>query len=168
MYDMLPYKWQQKVQAEKQKRDRWRTVVNFRPPQQQHEALLQWINSGATAHYGFDTMKKALIVTTENRRIGDSLKAIDRVKWTTGMLNVQAMDPRMTADETNDFITQRMTLQRCKEGQHQDRGGQRNWPPREVRQAYAEVAEPATPVKRDKPKGSGSASDASGGKPHSL
>ena len=85
---MLPYKWQEKVQAEEKKRGRWRTMVKILLPQQQHQGVLQWINSGATVHYRFDTMKNALILTTEERRMGDSLKAMERVNWTTGMLKV--------------------------------------------------------------------------------
>ena len=54
-------------------------------------------------------MKNALMLTTEHRRMGDSLKAMDRVKWTTGMLKVQAIDPRMAADEIIDFIGEKMT-----------------------------------------------------------
>ena len=50
VYDMLPYKRQQKVQAKEQKRGRWRTVVKILLPQQHHQGLLQWINSRATAH----------------------------------------------------------------------------------------------------------------------
>ena len=80
MCDMLPYKWQEKVQAEEQKRGLWRTVVRILLPQQQHQSLLQWINSSATAHYRFNTMKNALMLTTEDRRMGDSLKVVDRVK----------------------------------------------------------------------------------------
>ena len=80
VYDMLPYKSQEKVQAEEQKSGRWRTVVKILLPQQQHQSLLQWINSWATAHYGFDTMKNALMLTTKDHRIGDSLKAIEMVK----------------------------------------------------------------------------------------
>ena len=68
VYDMLPYNWQEKVQAEEQKRGRWRTVVKILLPQQQHQGLLQWINSGVTAHSGFGTMKNALMLTTEDRR----------------------------------------------------------------------------------------------------
>ena len=83
------------------------------------------------------------------------------------MLWVQGIDPLITADEIIDFISEKMTLQHRKEAQHQDRGGERNWQPRDVRQMDAEVAEPATPVKQDKPKGSGSVSHASGGKPQS-
>ena len=112
---MLPYKWQEKVQAEEQKRGRWRTLVKIHLPQQQHQGLLQWINSWATAHYGFDTMKNALMLTTEDRMMGDSLKAMDRVKWTTGMLKVQAIDPRMTAEVIIDLVSEKMTLQHRKE-----------------------------------------------------
>ena len=95
----------------------------------------------------------------------ESLKATDRVRWTSGMLQVQAMDPRMTTDEIIDYISEKMTLQHCKEGQHQDRGGQPNWQQGATRQTDADVAETATPAKQDKPRGSGGASDASGGKP---
>ena len=135
---------------------------------QQHQSLRQWINSWATAHYGFNTMRNALMLTTEGRRMGDGLKAMDRVKWTRGMLRVEAIDPRMTADEISDFISHKITLQHRKEAQHQERGGQRNWQPRDVRQTDADAAEPATPPNENKPKGSGSASDASEGKPQGL
>ena len=74
----------------------------------------------------------------------------------------------MTVDEIIDFISEKMTLQHSKEAQHQDRGGKRNWQLRDVWQTDADVAEPATPAKQDKPKGHGSASDASGGKPQGL
>ena len=84
------------------------------------------------------------------------------------MLKVQAIDPRMTADEIIVFISEKMKLQHRREAQHQDQGGQQNRQPRHVGQTDADVAKPATPVKQDKPKGSGSASDASGGKPQSL
>ena len=110
-------------------------------------------------------MKNAVMLTMEDRRMSDSLKAIDRVKWTRGMLKVQAVDPGMTADENIDFTSEKMTLQHRKEAQHQDGGGQRNWRPRDVQQTDADVAEPATLVKQDKPQGSGSVSDASGDKP---
>ena len=93
-------------------------MVKILLPQQQHQSLLQWMNSLATAHYGFDMMDNALMLTTEDRRMGDSLKAMDRVKWTTGMLMT-----RMTADEIIDFISEKMTLQTRKEAQHPDRGG---------------------------------------------
>ena len=53
---------------------------------------------------------------------GDSLMPMDRVKWTTGMLNVQTIDPQMTADEIIDFVSEKMTLQHCKEVQHQHIG----------------------------------------------
>ena len=43
------------------------------------------------------TMKNALMITTEDRGVGESLEAMDRVKSTTGMLKVQAIDPRMFA-----------------------------------------------------------------------
>ena len=118
MYDMLPYKWQKKAQTEEQKTGQWRTVVKILLPQQQHQGLLQWINSWATAHYGVDTMKNALMLTTEDRRMGDSLKAMDRVKWTKGMLKVQAIDPRMNADAIVEFISEKMMLQHRKEAQH--------------------------------------------------
>ena len=68
-------------------------------------------------------MKNALMLTTEDRRMGDSLQAMDGVKWTTGMLKVQAIDPLMTADEIIDFISEKMTLQHRREAQHQDQGG---------------------------------------------
>ena len=45
VYDMLPYNWQEKVEAEEQKRGRCRTVVKILPPPQQHHSLLPWINS---------------------------------------------------------------------------------------------------------------------------
>ena len=167
VYHMVPYKWQEKVQAEEQKRARWRTVVKVPLPQQQHQGLLQWINSWATAHYGFNTMQIAPMLTTDDGRKGDSLKAMDRFKWTTGMLKVHAIDPPMTADETIDFISKMMTLQHRKEAQHQDRGGQRNWQPRDVRQTDAGAANHATPAKQDRLQGSGSAFDASRGKPQS-
>ena len=115
MYDMLPYKWQEKVHAEEKKSSRWRTVVKILVPQQQHQGLLQWIHSSATAHYGFDTMKYTLMLTTEDRRMGDSLKAMDRVNWTTRLLKVQAIDPRMIADEIIGFISEKITLQHRKE-----------------------------------------------------
>ena len=167
LYNMLPYKWQEKVQAEEQKRGRWRTVVKILLPQQQHQGLPQWIRTWATAHYRFDTMKNALMLTTEDRRMGDNLKAMDRVKWTTGMLKIQAIDPRTSANDIIGFISEKVMLQHRKEAQHQDRGGQRNWQARVVQQMDADVAKPATPAKQDKPKGSGSASDASGGKSQS-
>ena len=167
VYDVLPYKWQEEMQAEEQKRGRWRTVVKILVPKQQHQGLLQWINSWATAHYGFDTMKNALMLTTENRRMGHSLKAIDRVKCTTAMLKVRAIDPRVTADEIIDFISENMMLQHRNEALHHSRGGQENWQPQDVQQTDADVAERATLVKQDKPKGSGSASDATGATPQS-
>ena len=120
MYDMLWYRWHEKVRAEEQKRGLWRTVVKIFLSQQQHQSLLQWINFWATAHYGFDTMENALMLTTEDRMMGDSLEAMDRVKWTTRMLEVQANNPRMTADEIIGFISQKMTLRHRKEAQHQD------------------------------------------------
>ena len=101
-------------------------MVKVLLPQQQQQGLPQWINSWATAHCGFDKMKNALMITTEDRGMGESLKAMDRVKWTTGMLKVQAIDPRLTADEIINFISEKMTLQHRKEAQHQDCGGQRN------------------------------------------
>ena len=73
-------------------------------------------------HYGFDTMKTALRLSTEDRRMGDSLKAMDRVKWTTGMLNVQAIDPQMTADGIIDFVSEEVTLPHRREAQHQHLG----------------------------------------------
>ena len=79
VYDMLPYRCEEQVRAEEQKRGRWRLVVKFLLPQQQHQSLLHWINSWATAHYGFDAMKNALMLTTQDRRMGDSLKAMDKV-----------------------------------------------------------------------------------------
>ena len=57
VYVMLRYKWQEKVQAEEQKRRPWRTVVRIRQRQQQHQGLLQWIKSWATADYWVETMK---------------------------------------------------------------------------------------------------------------
>ena len=122
VYDMLPYKWQEKVQAEEQKRGRWRTVIKILLPRQQHQCLLQWINSWATAHYGFDTMKNALMLTTEDSWKGDSLRAMDTVKSTTGMQQVGAMDPPMTADEIIHLISERMTLQHHNEAQRQEPG----------------------------------------------
>ena len=113
-------------------------------------------------------MKNALMLTMEDRRMGPRLNAMDRVKWTTGMLKVQATDARMTADEIINFISEKMTLQHRKEAEHQDLIAQRNWQPRDVWQIHADAAEPATPAKQDKPKGSGSTSDASRGKPRSL
>ena len=111
VYNMLPYKWQEKIQAEKQKRGRWRTVLKILLSQQQHQSLLQWINSWATRPYGFNTMKNSLMLPEEDCRMGVSLKAMDKVKLTTGRLKVQAIDPRTTADEIIDFISERMTMQ---------------------------------------------------------
>ena len=99
--------------------------------------------------------------------MGDSLKAIDRVKWTRGRLRNQAIDTRMTADQIIDFISEKLTLQHRKDAQYQDGGGQRNWQPRDVRQTDANVAQSAILAKQDRPEGRGSASDASGGKPQS-
>ena len=110
-------------------------------------------------------MKNALMITTETRGMGESLKAIDRVKWTTGMPKVHDIDPRITADEIIDYIREKMTLQPRKEAQHEDRGGQRNGAKRDVRQTDADVAQRNASAKQDTPKGSGGASDASGGKP---
>ena len=126
-YGMLPYKRQGKVHAEEQNQGRWRTVVKMLLPQQQHEGPLQWINSSATGHYGFYTMKNALMLTTEDRRMPDSLKAMDRLKWTNGMLKDQAIDQRTTAHEVFHIITEKMMLHHRNEAQHQGRGGQRNW-----------------------------------------
>eukprot|EP00670_Eutreptiella_braarudii_P004576 CAMPEP_0174305326 /NCGR_PEP_ID=MMETSP0809-20121228/61343_1 /TAXON_ID=73025 ORGANISM="Eutreptiella gymnastica-like, Strain CCMP1594" /NCGR_SAMPLE_ID=MMETSP0809 /ASSEMBLY_ACC=CAM_ASM_000658 /LENGTH=58 /DNA_ID=CAMNT_0015411781 /DNA_START=1419 /DNA_END=1595 /DNA_ORIENTATION=+ len=47
-----------------------------------------------------------------------------------------------------------MTLQHRNEAHHQDRGGQRNWVQRDVRQTDADGA----PAKQDTPKGSSGAS----------
>ena len=138
-------------------------MVKILLPGQQHQSLLQWINSWATTHYGFDTMKNALMLTTDNRRMGDSLKAKRRDKCTTGLLKVRAIDSRMPADEIIYFISKKMTLQHRKEAQHQDRGGERSWQLKDFWQMAADVTETATPVKQDMPKGSGGASDASGG-----
>ena len=165
VYDMLPYKWQEKIQTEEQKRGRWRTVVKVLLPQQQHQGLLQWINSWAMAHYGFDTMKKALMLTTEDRKMGECLKAMDRVKSTTRLLKVLAIDLQMTADEIIDFISEKMTPQHRKEAQHHDRESKQNWQRQDVRQTDADAAVTATPAKKDKTKGSGSSPDTSGGKP---
>ena len=156
MYDMVQYKWQEKVQAEGQKSGGWRTVVKILLPGQQQQGLLQCINSCAMAHWGLDTMKNALVLPTEDRRMHDTRKAMNKVKWTTGILYVQALDQQMTADEAIDFIREKMRRHNRKEAQHQDRGGQCNWQPRDVRQTDAYVAEPATPAKQDRPKGSGS------------
>ena len=67
---MLPYKWLEKIRAEEQKRGQYRTVVKVLLPHQQHQGLLQWIKSWATAHYGLDTVKNALMITTEDRGMG--------------------------------------------------------------------------------------------------
>ena len=165
VYDMLPHKWRRKVQTKEQKRGRWRTVVKILLPQQPHQGLLQWINSWATAHCGFDTMTNALMLSMGDRRMGESLKAMDEVKCTTGMLKVQAIDPRMTADEIIDLVSDKMTLQHRKEAQHQEPGSQRSWQPRNVRQTDADIAKTDYPTNQDKLKGSGSASHASEGKP---
>ena len=122
LLDPRQYK-KEKVQTEEQKRGRWRTVVNILLPQQQHQGLLQQINSWATARYGLDTMMNALMLTTEDRKMSESLKAMDRVKWTMTMLKVQAINPRMTTDEIIDSSSGRMTLQHRREAQHRDRGG---------------------------------------------
>ena len=120
------------------------------------------------AAYGYDTMKNALMLTTEDRGMGESLKAMDRVKWTTGMLKVHAIDPRMTADDIIDFISEKMTIKHRNEAQHQDRGGQRNWVPRHVRQTDAEIADTsATPAKRATPKSSAGSPDVTTEKPRS-
>ena len=71
-------------------------------------------------------------------------------------------DAEGSGDDIIHFISKKMTLQHRKEAQHQDQGGQRD-----VWQTDADVAESDNPVKQDKPKGSGSASDASGGNPRS-
>ena len=60
------------------------------------------------------------MLTTEHRRMGDSLKAMDRVKWTTKILMDQASDTRMTALEIIDFISEKVTLQPRNKAQHQD------------------------------------------------
>ena len=168
VYDMLLYKWQEEVQAEEQKRGRWTNVVKILLPQQQHTGLLQWINSLTTADYGLDTMKNTLMLSTENRRMGKSLKAMDKVWWTTGMLYVQAFDKAMIAAEIMDLIGKKMTLQHRKETQHEDGGGQRYWQLWDVEQTDAHMAKPAARSRPDKPEVSGSAAKASGGKPQSL
>ena len=78
----------------------------------------------ATECYEINTIKNALMLTMEDRMLGASLNAIDRVKWTTGMLTVEAIDPGITADEIVDFISKKMTLQHRKEVQHQETGNQ--------------------------------------------
>ena len=65
-------------------------------------------------------MKNALLLTLEDRRMDDSLNAMDRVKWTPGMLKVQAIDLRMTADYLIDFISEEMTLQHRKQAQYRE------------------------------------------------
>ena len=44
----------------------------------------------------------------------------------------------MAADEIIDFISDKMSLQDLKEALHQDRGGQRNWFERDIRQTHAD------------------------------
>ena len=89
---MLPYKCQNKIQVEELKRGWYRTVDKVLLPRQQHEGLLQGINSWATAHYWLDTMKNSLMITTDHRGMVEVLKAMDRVKWTTSMRKVQTID----------------------------------------------------------------------------
>ena len=45
MYDMLPYNWQEVIQAEEQNGGQYRIVVKVVLLPQQHQGLLQWINS---------------------------------------------------------------------------------------------------------------------------
>ena len=45
-------------------------MVKVLLPQQQQQGLLQRINTGETAHYGFDTMETALMTTREDRGKG--------------------------------------------------------------------------------------------------
>ena len=143
------------------------TVVNVLLPQQQHQGLLQWINCWATGHYRFDTMKNPLMITMEDRGMGERLKAMDRVKWTTGMLQVQAINPQMTADEIMDLISGKMTLRLRKEAQDHEPGGQRNWVQCDFRQMEAAIAESSTSTKQDMPKGSGGTPDVRRVKPQS-
>ena len=136
MYNMLAYTSQQKFQAEEQKRGGYLVVDKVLLPEQQHQSLLQWINSWATANYEFNTMKNALRISMEDLGMRESTKTIDGVNSTTGMLKVQAIDRRMTADEVMHFIVEKITLQHHKEAKHQDRGGQHD-----VRHTDRDVAE---------------------------
>ena len=65
------------------------------------------------------------MITIEDRGIGERLRAIDRVKWTTDMLKVQVMYPQMIADEMVDFVIEKMTcITANEEAQHEDHGDQ--------------------------------------------